>query len=67
MLALDKSLWLQTVKERIIKITLTLQIINITIKTDITVCIVRITTVLTVLNLTVFNLTVLKTNATSNV
>jgi hypothetical protein len=75
MLAPDKSLWLQTVKKRTTKMTLTLQTVNITIKTDTTVCIVRITTVLTVrittvptvLNSTVPNSTVPRTGATPNV
>jgi hypothetical protein len=62
MLAPDKSLWLQTVKEYTTKMTLTLQTVNITIKTDTTVYIVRITTVPTVPNLTV-----LRTGATLNV
>jgi hypothetical protein len=67
MLALNKSLWLQTVKKRTTKITLILQTINIIIKTNTTVCIVRITTVLTVLNLTVLNLTVPRTDVTPNI
>jgi NADH:ubiquinone oxidoreductase subunit 2 (subunit N) len=67
MLAPDKSLWLQTVKERTTKMTLILQTVNITIKTDTTVRIVRITTVLTVLNSTVPNSTVPRTGVTPNV
>jgi hypothetical protein len=67
MLALNKSLWLYTVKKRIIKITLTLQTVNIIIKTNTTVYIVRITTVLTAFNSIVLNSTVLKTSVTLNV
>jgi hypothetical protein len=75
MLAPDKSLWLQTVKKRTTKMTLILRTVNITIKTDTTVRIVRITTVLTVrittvltvLNSTVPNSTVPRTGVTPNV